>query len=515
MGLTTSKRTQRRVRRQIEAITPLSSDELHTLAHRLLGLWMPRSRGAGHSSPFDYLVHTFFEDGGCLAGFGVLRGEVGSAKPQAAGGRAAGDCVVWANRGGGKTMLGAAATLLDMLFKPGVQVRILGGSLEQSSRMYRYLRELIDRPMLRPMLAGAPTQRRLRLINGSEVEVLSQSQRSVRGVRVHKLRCDEVEEFDEEVWAAAQLVTRSGMCGPVAVRGSVEALSTMHRPFGLMHELTRGGGPSRTIFRWSVLEVLERCPPQRDCDTCPLWDDCRGSAKEASGFVRIDDAIAQRQRCSDDAWASEMLCLRPRRSDCVYANFKPGEHVRDLSTAGLDPHDADAVIVGGMDFGLRCPLVMLWARVVEIDERRVLWVFDEYTREDGLLEGHLDRIAARGWPTPQWIGADPAGRQRSSQTGLSEIDVMKSRGLRVRAMPSRLADGIELVRRMLDRDQLRIAPRCRGLIAAMQSYHFDPKRPTDPTPVKDGPDHLCDALRYMAMGLERGSGKVRTRRWAG
>ena len=42
-------------------------------------------------------------------------------------------------RGAGKTRLGAIATLLDLLHKPGINIRILAGSLEQSLRMWEHL----------------------------------------------------------------------------------------------------------------------------------------------------------------------------------------------------------------------------------------------------------------------------------------------------------------------------------------------------------------------------------------
>ena len=138
-------------------------------------------------------------------------------------------------------MLGAVATVLDLLFKPGVRVRILGGSLEQSSKMYEHLLTLLDRPMLGgvrgQVLANRPTQRHIRLTNGSEAAILAGSQRSVRGTRVHKLRCDEVEEFDPDVWRAAQMVTRSEVLHGLPVRGTLEAFSTMHRSHGLMSGL--------------------------------------------------------------------------------------------------------------------------------------------------------------------------------------------------------------------------------------------------------------------------------------
>ena len=43
--------------------------------------------------------------------------------------------------------------------------------------------------------------------------------------------------------------------------------------------------------------------------------------------------------------------------------------------------------------------------------------------------------------------------------------------------------------------------------------YFDPSHPESSTPVKDGPDHACDALRYMIINLERGSATVQVRHY--
>jgi hypothetical protein len=117
-------------------------------------------------------------------------------------------------------MLGAVATLLDLLFKPGIQVRVLGGSLEQSEKMYGYLRGIIAWKF-EHFLARPPTRRRLQLLNGSAVEILAQSDTAVRGTRVHKLRCDEVELFDPAIWQAAQLVTRWKPSDLLPVHGAI------------------------------------------------------------------------------------------------------------------------------------------------------------------------------------------------------------------------------------------------------------------------------------------------------
>lgn len=528
-----AKRTGRRrglagQMRAVEALRPGDPEQMHRFLSAVLGLHVPRRAIVeGSTAPFEYLLHTFFEDRGSEGG---------------------GDLVVWANRGGGKTYLGAVATLLDLLFKPGVQVRILGGSLEQSGKMYRYLRRLVELPLVKSVVSGVPTQRGVGLVNGSAAEVLSQSERSVRGQRVHKMRCDEVELFKPEVWEAAQLVTRSSDCGGVAVRGTVEALSTMHRPFGLMSRLvgrgSGGGGQRARVMRWCALDVVERCPAERDCGSCVLWNDCLGRAKEAEGFVAVDDLVRQWYRSSKESWASEMMCQRPRRGDSVYPGFDPaagGRHVlaaaddeddvcgekNDVTPDGVGREDVEQgsggvagrkpeeVWIGGMDFGLRSPLVMLWARVMWVDtatgsDQRVE-VVDEYVEQGLTLERHLEIIEQRPWPRPQWVGVDPAGNQRNSHTGLTDVQVLRGRGYKVKWVQAGVREGVERVRRRLDHGTLRVDPRCRRLVEALVTYHFDSSRPDSDDPVKDGPDHLCDALRYMIVNLERDNGKVRTR----
>ena len=135
--------------RQLESLCPVDAGQLYRFVEVVFGLRVPvRAVVEGNTAPFDYLVSSFLES--------------------AEGGH---DLVVWANRGGGKTYLGAVATLLDMLFKPGIQVRILGGSLEQSSKMYGYLLRMLEAPIMRGLSVGVPTQRRVAIINGQNYVV--------------------------------------------------------------------------------------------------------------------------------------------------------------------------------------------------------------------------------------------------------------------------------------------------------------------------------------------------------
>ena len=463
---------------------PRTEDELHAWLKQRLGLEFPRLAVlAGHNAPFEYLSHSFFED------------------------RSPRDALVWANRGGGKTFLGAVATALDMAFKPGIEIRILAGSLEQSSRMHEHIRALFRREPLAPMVEGKMTEKRLRLVNGSRVELLAASQASVRGTRVQKLRCDEVDLFDPRIWEAAQLVTRSKVCGDVRVRGSIDCLSTMHVPFGMMSRLVKEAQRGhRRLFTWGVVDVLEKCDDSHQCEpepgpACPLLPECSGSAKvrPEPGHITIDDAVSMKRRVSLNVWNAEMLSLEPKRSDCVYPGFDRRRHVVNEH----DPAAPGLVVIAGMDFGFRAPTVVLWASV---DPAGAVTVFAERSAKEVVLARHAQAIIDSPWPKPEWVGVDPAGRQRSGQTGQSDIQVLTSEGILVRSRPSRIAEGISMVSARLrpasGEPTLFIHARCTALIESLEQYHYPPDRPTSMEPVKDGPDHAADALRYMILNLD-------------
>jgi hypothetical protein len=465
-----------------------TEDELRALLDTFLHLKFP-AKGIcpGHASPFDYLSHAYFEP--------------------------AKDVVVWAPRGGGKTRLGAAATLLDLLHKPGISVRILGGSLDQSFHMWNHLLpDLVQ--FARGSLQGKVGARRVRFTNGASVGVIAQSQRAVRGLRVQKLRCDEAEMFDRDVWQAAQLVTRSVKCDSEAfplVNGVVEALSTCHQAGGMMEQIIENAQATGVrVLKWCLMEVLEKCNEARVCDTCPLLEECGGRAKnECNGFVPIDDAIAMKRRVSKETWESEMLCRRPARTGCVFATFQLERHVVEemsvvsgqLSVVNGEKREG---LYLGIDFGFKNPFVCLWIRR---DRFGRSFVIDEYVQEEVEVDRHIAEIKSRVQHGPvRRVGCDPAGSARSEQTGLSCVNKLRAAGFKVGCKGSLIQDGLEMIRAGLcsgtGEATLFIHPRCKRLIQAMRAYRYGTGRAE--TPVKDGADHLVDALRYYFINRDGG-----------
>jgi hypothetical protein len=344
---------------------------------------------------------------------------------------------------------------------------------------------------------------RIEMTNGSVAAVLAQSQRAVRGLRVQKLRCDEVEMFRPEIWQAAQLVTRSRDGASAAI----EALSTHHSPYGLMSKIVERAGTSNIrVVRWCLLEVLERCPPQRECATCPLWDECRGVAKEkCDGFFSIDDAIAMKRRVSDDAWETEMLCRKPLVHDCVFPRFDEAVHVRETLSGEREE------LCLGIDFGFAAPFVCLW---IESRADGSSFVIDEYVQEQRTIDEHVEVIKARAWGTARRVMCDPAGASRNDHTAASNVQVLKSAGFTVLRKRSFIVDGVEMIRAALKpglgEPKLFIHPRCVRLIRALRSYRY--ASGGSELPLKDGEhDHLIDALRYYFVN--RDAGATSTRRY--
>jgi hypothetical protein len=435
-----------------------------------------------HNPPLDYLWHSFNTD--------FSSNQISSLKHQEARIENA-DCIVWANRAGGKTELAAVATLLDCIFKPNCQTRILAGSGEQSFRLYEYFLSFL-KDGFEKFLSAPARKERCTFANGSNVEVLTQSATSIRGQHTQKLRCDEVELFVEDVFNAAKFTTQS----KDGILAAMEVISTMHRPYGLMQKLVADARKFDVpIFKWCIWETIEKCK-DRSCSRCPLWQDCQGKAKHANGYLKIDDIITQMRRSSRAGFESEMLCLRPSLENAVFAEFDPAVHVKPVD------YDANLPLYRSLDFGFINPFVCLW---IQVDDEGTVRVIDEYIRSRATIDTHAQQITART-PCPETNVAatfcDPAGAGVNDITGTSAVRELRARNIKVRYRRSSILEGIELIRRAVrsgdGRSKLVVSPRCAKLIEALRCYHYPESNAPDELPLKDGLyDHPIDALRYF------------------
>src|SRR6185503_12937170 len=112
----------------------------------------------------------------------------------------------------------------------------------------------------------------------------------------------------------------------------------------------------------------------------------------------------------------------PRRTDAVLPEFDPAVHIVDALPWESPPASAECAWLAGIDFGFRAPTVILWA-ARDTDGR--LWVAHERSIAECTLATHIDALADGARPRAAWVGVDPAGAQRSSQTGHSSIALLK------------------------------------------------------------------------------------------
>jgi len=227
-----------------------------------------------------------------------------------------------------------------------------------------------------------------------------------------------------------------------------------------------------------------------------------GAAANCRGLLAIDDAIGQLREWSLQQWQAEAECKRPTLDGLVYPQFERAEHVVENLNfrPGLPTYRA-------IDWGLN-NFVCLWA---QIDAEGAVHVADEYWAQGATTHTNAEEITRRDRRRRvEATFCDPAGRNRSDQTGLANVDVFASAGIpcryRTDGWARSVQNGLGLIRAALEpavgRPRLFVAGRCRQLIAAFEAYRLrkinneyvdEPVKPQEPW------EHPMDALRYLLV----------------
>ena len=211
-------------------------------------------------------------------------------------------------RGGGKSFMAGLRSHRRSRDMPRHRTRILGGSLAQSGQIQDAIKIAVldgkgphgwdDSASIREALA-----QKIKYVNGSEVEILAASTKSVRGPHVPDLNLDEIDEMDRDVQQAAvgmamdsaKFGIRSdGLWGelPDPVKSTILMTSTWHRPDGPVgemlakaEELNAKRPGTFPVFKFCSFDVLERCPEERSgrhlehCSECPIRKWCHELAR--------------------------------------------------------------------------------------------------------------------------------------------------------------------------------------------------------------------------------------------
>ena len=424
-----------------------------------------------------------------------------------------------ANRHGYKTMSDAFLMFVESVQFDGCKSKILGGSGTQSKNVYEYLQMFGDIPACQEKTKTLFVTRAL-FKNKSEVSILTQSMKSVRGPHPQKLRLDEIEEFDPSVFRAALAVTRSFG----GVPASVGMGSTHHKRSGIMADLLKEHDKRGiALFQWCIFEVMQKCT-QKSCRMCKeitkvdyegnsvsFYDLCQGKAKRSRGYYSLKEVLEKFHLLSLEDFEAEWLCQAISLSGYAFPKFVSEQEV--LHVTRRAKYNPNLPLTRAWDFGWSGATVILW---IQVDGNRQKRVIDE----EWLVMTPLPEIVriVLGKPYQSSSGrildyGDPAGKGGKDKIiGTDDVTYLGTQGIDIISKASGIPQGLRLINQALEptsgNTDLIIHPRCEHLIEYMKDakYPVDAQgQPVSEIPIKDGKEHPGDALRYWFVNNEGAS----------
>lgn len=473
--------------------------KLHDWFVKRLGLYIPTKVVCDHHhAPWEFFADAFYER-----------------YPQIIG---------MACRTGGKSMGVAGLNVAEMVLKPKCGIVSLAGNFLQGSRGYTYVIDMIKNDDgLKSKLDGPPLKAKTKLRNGSTLEILTASERSVHSPHVPKLRIDEVDLVSAAIYQGALSIPISQN----GIKSGIAMTSTRFKAYGMMFHLVEEA-PTRGIAvrAWCIREIMARCPyrpavcPMKKCE-----DFCDGKwCKRTEGYYEVDDIYGKFLSMDEETWKTQWMVEKPSRFGLVYDMF--GEHhiinddvlpphlrLEDLKTPQGDIRldyrikprwDCEFDWYGAIDWGYEDPAVCLLVARTKSDD---IFVLDELYQQHLSPSEWADRVV-RKFPMlvarindQTWteheiapVYCDPSNPANAQEFSFRDV-LMASR-------PYQIQEGISLVRRFLKPpgDQLPkmyVHERCKNFRRELNAYHL--KEGTDiPAP---GDDHGPDAIRYLINGI--------------
>ena len=435
-------------------------------------------------------------------------------------------------RGGGKSFGSGFAGHIDSCVHRDHHTLVLGGSESQSKQIYDAVRKFaMARPDVRPIVTATKAQ----YPNGSDIEYIACSPKSVRGPHVQTLCVDEADEIDRNLREAAygMVMDLSG------VTGQIRITSTYHNVGGPMASLIEQAQEGKfPYYKFCAFETLQRCPDEisgpnlENCPRCPLVEFCHSDrdqhpsglpkAKRSRGHYSLNSlahkAIAQSPR----VFASDFLCTKPRSEALWFTAFD-----RDVHVGPEADYDRNYAFHCSIDTGLECGAVWLQCRPCWENIPIQVTIFDEYYGYDLGHDANARNIVAQtesrcgvGIGSAR-VSIDPACSQRegSGIIARSQFEWAGCQGHKgLEFWPKHTVywsknEGLNFVDSLLRSASgavaLKVHPRCHRVINAFEEYRRNIRQNQimdEPAPVQHPHEEMIDPL-VGALKLEYPAGR--------
>lgn len=450
----------------------------------------------GHKAPFQFVSDLFYE-------------RVKNA-------------LAFANRNGGKTWDVAILNHLDMVLKGECEVASAGATLDQANKCYRYFQEFSAKQWFRNFCDHFQEQTGRQFVkkniqsktefgNGSIQEIITGSEKGLRGPHPHKARIDEVDEIEWEILQTGLSMARSSE----GIRGQNTFTSTRQKAKGSMQRLLdESGTKGIEVYEWNIWESLEKCPRRCMDDpvhgNCPVYTYCKGKAHHCAGFYKIDDFIDKVRILDRDTFETEWENKKPSKHKLVYHQFDHSRHVmtpkRLLSMFGIPEPSRFWYCISSLDFGSSPGHPFVYLKFLQLPSGAWLQ-FYEYFAEQRLLMDHAKAIKS----SPRYMSGDPIYSDWDAQDRLE----LKNYGVRTKPAVKDVVSGLDFVGSMLngfppaEEPMLYVWHTCHQTISEYGSYSWpkDGSGRIDRSGVpKKEHDHAMDATRYAFMTHRRNAG---------
>ncbi|RZI45120.1 terminase large subunit domain-containing protein [Candidatus Finniella inopinata] len=163
-----------------------------------------------------------------------------------------------------------------------------------------------------------------------------------------------------------------------------------------------------------------------------------------------------------------------------------------------DPFDLpdSFYFVGGLDFGWKDPTALLLAAIDR--DKDMIYLFHEYAMSEKTPEQHLFHLhntLAKDYLTWIPIVHDPAGGASSQRDGKPLVQLYREAGLKNLSKANNAREaGVQKVLQRMQNGKLKIFKNCTKLLTELRMYARE-----EDGMIKDGNDHLLDAMRYLVM----------------
>jgi hypothetical protein len=288
---------------------------------------------------------------------------------------------------------------------------------------------------------------------------------SLRGRGVDMVVLDEYQDFKLGVWDDVIFPTLTDRRGQAIIIGTPKAYNHLYK----LYEQ----GQSKEFPDWASWQFPTSTSP----------------------FIPAAELAAAKRNMDERSYKQEFEASFETMSGRVYYPFDRKVHVGEYA---FDPNN---YIIVGQDFNVD-PMSSVIMQVNR--DTGELWVIDEIMLRQSNTQEVVDELERRYWrlfPNRVVMFPDPAGGNRSSSRGESDIQIFREKGLQNIHFHKKhplVSDRINAVNSMLKSAdgtvRLRIDKRCKHLIESLEQVIYKPG--TREVDKSQGNEHIADAIGY-------------------